>query len=705
MMGPLNILALLSFWGGVGRIFTLRQGKRLFGLIDTGQIFGAILSAFAIPILIAVGFQQKNLLFLSSVSVIGAFILQIIISIKFNLNKQVKTSEKKQKRLPELLKNKYILYMAIFVMMSMLAAFFVQYSFLSVTKENYPDHNDLTEFLGLFTGSLLLFTFLFKTFVYSKLMKTYGLKFSLIVSPFLIGLFTVGAAFIGSIWGYTTAAASFVFFFLVISLSRLFSKALKDSVEGPSFKILYQSLKAEIRHDVQAYVDGTINEVAALLAGLLLAALSLFKFFTLIHFSYSLIIILIIWFFAARKLYVEYKVSLQKSLAEFKGHKDDIEHISDLIYNKLDSDHSENPKIVPGLEIDCELHPQKFEDNISKLIKHKNSLVKNFTLNKIIEFKLVESISVLDDNEMKSELINETLNKIIHEAKVIDKSPGVEQIVNLAKSKSTDERVWAGYLISKFYQKDYFVYLKALMRDLSIPVKISGIRSATKLKLTDLCPLIIDYLDTLGVYTYANEALLAFGEKSLSYLDQVFYKTGTNHRILIRIVKLYGQIGGEKAKELLIKKLDHPNEEILYYVLLSLKQCDFKADESNINHIQHITEQHIGIMGWNIAAKLSLSETVSFEYLKDAVNEELEANYNYLYLLLSLAYDAKSIIHVKENIESGTSEGASYALELLDLFILDELKPKLFPVVEDISLIEKIKQLQNFYPIEKLSID
>ncbi len=36
MMGPINIIALLGFWGTVGRMFTLRQGKRLFGLIDTG---------------------------------------------------------------------------------------------------------------------------------------------------------------------------------------------------------------------------------------------------------------------------------------------------------------------------------------------------------------------------------------------------------------------------------------------------------------------------------------------------------------------------------------------------------------------------------------------------------------------------------------------------------------------------------------------
>jgi len=282
MMGPLNIMALLGFWGTIGRMFTLRQGKRLFGVIDTGQIFGAILSTFAIPVLITFGFEQKNLLLLSSVSVFFAFVIQIIISFKYNLNQEIQKDVKKIKnRLPELLKDKYVLHMAIFIVMSMLSAFFIQYSFLSVTKDNYPDPDNLTEFLGAFTGSLLLFTFLFKTFVYSKLMKTYGLKVSILISSFLLGIFSIVAVLIGTFLGYSSTASGFIFFFLIIALSRLFSKALKDAVEAPSFKILYQSLKAEIRYDVQAYVDGTINEIAALSAGLMLAFLGLFEFFKL----------------------------------------------------------------------------------------------------------------------------------------------------------------------------------------------------------------------------------------------------------------------------------------------------------------------------------------------------------------------------------------------------------------------------------------
>ena len=50
MMGPLNILAMLCFWGTTGRLFTLRQGKRLFGLIDAGIIIGVIISSYMNPL-------------------------------------------------------------------------------------------------------------------------------------------------------------------------------------------------------------------------------------------------------------------------------------------------------------------------------------------------------------------------------------------------------------------------------------------------------------------------------------------------------------------------------------------------------------------------------------------------------------------------------------------------------------------------------
>jgi ATP:ADP antiporter, AAA family len=710
MMGPLNILAMLGFWGSAGRIFTLRQGKRLFGLVDSGQIFGAIISTFAIPVLITFGFSQKNLLVVSSISVLVAFLIQIIITFKYNLNQVVVSEEKKEShRLPQLLKDKFVFNMAVFVVMSMLAAFFIQYSFLSVTKDNYPDHDNMTEFLGAFTGSLLLFTFLFKTFVYSKLMKTYGLKVSILISAFLLGIFAIAAVIIGTFAGYTSVTAGFIFFFLIISLSRLFSKALKDAVEVPSFKLLYQSLKAEIRHDVQAYVDGTINEIAALSAGLLLAVLGLFEFFKLIHFSYALLVILIIWFFVSRKLYIEYKLALQKSLSEYKGKKHEEYELAEILNQKIDSEHVSDKQVISNLKVFYQLHPYKYENRFEQIALHNKGELGRFAIGKIVEKRIIDSIPKFNKDHIykfEDKDILDQFNLLVKKfGEQIDRIPTKESIINLSKSKNPEERLIAAFLIGKYYDEKYFVILKALLRDLNSEVKISAIKAVSMNKLTEFCPAIIDYLDTPGIFTVANDALVTIGKGALPYLDQAFYKTGTAHNILLRIIKIIGEIGGPNAIKILLHKLDHPNNEILSQVLNQLRKNNFNADENSINQIHQILEKHMGVIGWNLAASATLRDTNTFDYLKDAINQELKSNYDFLYMLLSMAYDAKSIMHVKENIESGTSEGASFALELLDLFIYEEIKPKLFPIIEDISIIEKIRQLQNFYPVEKLSLN
>lgn len=211
MMGPLTIISFLGFWGTVGRMFTLRQGKRLFGLIDSGQILGIIISSFAIPVLITLKFNVLDSLLICAVSIFLALIMQIIIARNFKLEIKVVEVEQKTKRsnLIDLFRDNYTMLMAVFVVLSVVTAFFVHFSFLTVMKENYPDPDALASFLGAFMGTLMIFTIIFKTFVYSRLMKTYGLKIALMISPILLGLFTLIAALIGNIYGYTVASASF----------------------------------------------------------------------------------------------------------------------------------------------------------------------------------------------------------------------------------------------------------------------------------------------------------------------------------------------------------------------------------------------------------------------------------------------------------------------------------------------------------------
>ncbi|MFC2113640.1 hypothetical protein ACFLTA_10265 [Bacteroidota bacterium] len=126
---------------------------------------------------------------------------------------------------------------------------------------------------------------------------------------------------------------------------------------------------------------------------------------------------------------------------------------------------------------------------------------------------------------------------------------------------------------------------------------------------------------------------------------------------------------------------------------------EYQADESNLPKIVDGIRSSVYQIAWNLAAQHTISEHELGESLEIAFKEELDISFDHLYNLLSLAYDPNSIGHIRKNLESGTSEGIGFAIELLDIFVADEIKPVLFPVLEDTTTAEKIRQLQVEFPI------
>jgi ATP:ADP antiporter, AAA family len=316
-MGPLIIVSMLGFWGTAGRYFTLREGKRLFGIIDTGSVVGMILAFYAVPVLVRFRFKVYDTLLIGLVSLLLALLFQVIVLNKHRILTVPASSEFKQRSSGFLgvFKKRYTSMMALFVIISVIAAFFIHYSFMWATEANYPDSRELTSFLGAFFGTMMIFTVVIKSTLYGWLMKNYGLRVTLLISPVMLLILTVIAAVVGGLFGYTAEAASFTLFFLVISLSKLFNKSLKDAIESPSMKILYQSLDSDERFDIQAKIDGVVNEFTAFSAGLIMAGLLFLSFITVIHFSYILIFLLVIWVVLGLSLYRSYSKTLKESLA------------------------------------------------------------------------------------------------------------------------------------------------------------------------------------------------------------------------------------------------------------------------------------------------------------------------------------------------------------------------------------------------------
>ncbi len=687
MLGPLNILAMLGFWGTTGRLFTLRQGKRLFGLIDAGMILGIILSCYAIPVLLSFNFKAQNILIISAAAVLTGSIIQIIIGRRFQLaagkgDKGTELKEKKKSVLTLFRSDSHIRVMGIFIALSVMTAFFVQYSFMAVTREQYPSGEDMARFLGLFTGSMMIFTMLIKIFVFSYLIKNYGLRTCLAISPVLVAAFTLIAITIGMLMGFTPATNGFMLFFMLLALSRLFSKSLKDSIESPSFKVIYQTIDEKIRYEVQSAMDGTVNEIAALSSGLLLAGLGILSFVKLIHFSWVLFIITIAWIFVAVKLYAEYRGSIKKALESVgQGGMEEI---------------VQKGKTVINSRFSADL---AFTDNYLSLISGDFSCFDRNNNRWFFE-------KILDHSESRKDLgLLQALNRIASEEDIDEeiRHKSVQIAENLGQFYSSDQhnedKLFSARKILADSRQPQTTQILRLLRDNDIESKKLAICMIGKFKLKDMLPEVCECLNIRGLEVQAANVLRMFGNEAGEEISRFYLASSGNISVSKTLLRLLGRDCIKENEEFLFSRLWSNSRQIREAALECLVNCNYRAREEDKDRLHQLISDVIGIMVWNISARISIAGKNN-TFLLEPLNNEIARWNTFLFKLLSIAYDSGSVDKIRENMESGTVESVNYALEMIDIVVDESIKPKLVPLLDVIPDEDKVKALFQFFPGE-----
>ena len=690
MLGPLNILAMLGFWGTTGRLFSLRQGKRLFGLVDAGLVIGIILSCYAIPVLLALHFRSHNILLISSASMLIAAVIQILIGGRFTFTRDKSEQTKSKKSSFSVFRDSpYIRIMSAFIALSVMTAFFIQYSFMAVTRVQYAAEADMARFLGLFTGSMMIFTLLIKILAFSYLIRNYGLKTCLALSPFLIAGFTAIAIVVGTLMGYTPAAPSgFIIFFLLMALSRLFSKSLKDSIESPAFKVIYQTVDEKIRYEVQSGIDGTVNEMAALSSGILLAGLGALSFIKLIHFSWVLFIIIIFWVLLALKLYSEYRKSIRKSL-EAVGVTDSS---------------GETARIISGLKNRVAGNEQFRHEYFNIITGNFSSLEASenkWFLSKIIgharifqDLSLLPALKKIAENRNVDEVQRHNAVEVTDE---IESTEGdVRKIEHKGHVKADDEKLVTARKTLSGDRLPQTTEILRLLRDNNVESKRYAIYMIGKFRIRDMISEVCECLAIQGLETEASSVLVSFGSDASDDLQRFYLNSTGSLNTSKLILRLLGKFNTRENNLFLFARLWSNSRQLKEVALKCLIDCGFKANVEEKDKLNQLISDVIGMITWNISAQLSLTKADDKVLLKVMQNETSTWN-SFLFNLLSITYDSGSVAKIRANIETETVEGVNYALEMIDIVIDESIKAKLVSLIDVVPDEEKLKNLHTFY--------
>jgi hypothetical protein len=690
----------LIFWGAFNRLFNLRQIKRVIGSVDVGMDIASIIAFFSIPILL-----ETNVISLPNLYTIGLFCLAgflvffIILSVGYLNTKAARQvfveSEHKKLGLGKILTNRYIVFMALFIIMSLSALRFIDYSFFNVATERF-DEQDMGTFLSLFEGTIVIFSFVATTFATDRIQQDYGLRVSLIINPLLVLIFTIGAALVGLVFGFDKEAGELaIYFFIMVAMSKLFVNSLRDAVDTPVFKQYYIPVDKSYRVDAQAKIEGTITALASAIGGGLIVLINQFKIFDLLTITFFTVPILFLWYVFVNQMYKRYRQTLNESLVKNRKEVENEvvkEFTVDSILEK-EARSTVEDKVIYGLKLMEKLQPAMFENSLLQLADSNLKKVKEFATQKVDALGLTKETN---ESEMKGLAL-----KAVGESEDSDLlSIAPDRLMKLSKSVKQADRILAVKMLRKLVSPKTIFILLELLRDADPKVRHEALITARKVKRPETWPVLIEMIASPSYGHHAIAALKEAGEPVLPSLEAAFHKSGQTDVIMMKLVQIMGHIGGKEGMEMLWKKIDYPDKRIVKQIIYTLRYINYRASGKEAREIMMLLDVEMGKTIWNLVALEELPDEEHFLQLKDAIREEIRENYEQITLLMSLLYDPQSVQLVKDNVESGTPDGIAYALELMELFVDADLKPKLYPLFDDMAVKDKLELLQTYFPRE-----
>ena len=696
---PFVFITQLVFWGAFNRMFNVRVAKRIIGSVDLGTMVASILAFFAIPVLLTNGIELESLYTIALVSIIAYLILFIVLARRYlTSERSVVKSESDLKKLSviQFLGNRYIMLLSLFIIVSLVALRFVDYSFFNASTNQF-DSTELPYFLSYFEATVVIFSFLFTTFATDRINQDYGLRVSLIITPLLLIIFTVSALGLGLFFGYDITSGekgSIVFFFIAVAMSKLFINSLREALDSPTFKFYYVPIDKAINIDAQTKIEGFVTAFASAAAGGIIVLINQFEIFNVLSITLFTLPVLIVWYLITNRMHHGYRDTLQDSLMKNKSAvRTHIvkEYTMDSVLEK-EVNSSAEEKVIYGLKLMEKLEPALFETSLLQLADSKLKRVRLFALEKIQQL----GIQIGENNEIKG--LAAQAAGAAEDSDLL--SISAERLMKLSKSVKQSDRMLAAKLMRKLTnQKTIFILLE-LMRDADPRVRNEALLTARKVKRQETWSVLIEMLSSPLYAHHAAAALKEAGEPALPYLEAAFHKSGQNDLVMLKLIQIMGHIPGKESLQMLWKKIDYPDKRVVKQILYSLRYINYRATGREELAVKDLLDVEMSKTLWNLAALEELTDEPHFGFLKEALREEIRDNYDHLTLLLSLLYDPESIQLVKENVEAGTPDSIQYAMELLDLFVDQDMKPKLIPLLDDTSTSDKLEKLQIFFPRE-----
>ncbi|MDP8262959.1 MAG: hypothetical protein P9M13_06630 [Candidatus Ancaeobacter aquaticus] len=258
--------ATIQFWAMNDTLFSFMDSKRLYPLLAAGGTMGAIAAGFSAKKLVY--YLHSENLFFVSIGTLGIGMLIILILKRYETKKEVRQVKKidPSKIVSDMTDGfRYVAKSRLFGILSIVAFltyllnFCIDYNYSDLIQKSFETEDQMTVFLGLWTGILNILTIIVQFFFASKIISKLGIGNAAMITPSVFFLGYLGLSF-----RFSLAAGVF---------AKVVPAFVRFSIGNPVTNIICYLADEKSRVKVRVFINVFVMSLGMLTSGIILNVL------------------------------------------------------------------------------------------------------------------------------------------------------------------------------------------------------------------------------------------------------------------------------------------------------------------------------------------------------------------------------------------------------------------------------------------------
>ena len=199
-------------------------------------------------------------------------------------------------------------------------------------------------------------------------------------------------------------------------------------------------------------------------------------------------------------------------------------------------------------------------------------------------------------------------------------------------------------------------------------------------------------------------ALREYGESALYDLDTGLSSPATGRQEKLLIIDVVREIGGVRGKKLLLLHINDESPELQHQIYVALATLHYQSDPDDQYIFGHKIEEEVQVVTALLAGMEDLYEVEEYALVHAALGNELDVRRDNMLLLISFLYPSIVMLDTRANIDLKVSEVRTFALEVLDNLLTADIKQIVLPLLDDLTVAERLEELFSKFPQDQLSL-